>query len=69
MSSRNPLGQLHYLDRSSSKFHDQLSDILCKAEYKQWVPNLQGDDLVGLVDYLAKVRRRISLPRSSLTPL
>jgi hypothetical protein len=65
MSPHNPLNRLRRLDRSSPKFHDQVSNILSGEEYKQWVPNIQGDDLVGLVDYLDKVR----LPRlASLLP-
>ena len=58
------LEQLRRLDKSSPKFHDQLSSILYGKEYQQCVPNLQGDDLVWLVDYLDKVRRHISIPRS-----
>jgi hypothetical protein len=67
MSSHSPLKRLRRLDRSSSEFQDQVSNILYGEEYKQWVPNIQGDDLVGLVDYLDKVRCRVSplYPRSS----
>jgi len=56
MSSRSPLKQLRRLDKSSSKFHDRVSNILYGKEYMQWVPTIQGDDLVGLVDYLDEVR-------------
>jgi len=66
MSSPNPLEQLHRLDRSSSKFHDQVSNILRGEEYDQWVPNLQDQDSVGLVDLLDKVSYRIPLIRSPL---
>jgi len=66
MPSHNPLTRLRHLDTSSSTFQDQISNILYGEEYKQWIPNLQGDDLMGLVDYLDKVRRRISLLRSPL---
>ena len=58
------LEQLRRLDKSLPGFHDQLSSILYGEEYQQCVPNLQGDDLVWLVDYLDKVRRHISIPRS-----
>jgi len=68
MPSGSPLKQLRRLDRSSSKFHDRISSILYGEEYKQWVPTIQGDDLVGLVDYLDKVRCRVSLLRSPLNP-
>ena len=60
MSPHNPLNQLRCLDSSSPEFHDQISDILSGEEYKQWVPNIQGGDLVGLIDYLDKVRCRVS---------
>ena len=68
MSSPNTpaLQLLHSLDRSSSKFHDQLGNILYGEEYQRCASNLQGDDLVWLVDYLDEVRRRISLPRFPL---
>jgi len=60
------LQQLHLLNRSSSTFHDQLSGILYGEEFKRQAPNLQSDGLVWLVDYLDKVRRHVSSPRSSL---
>jgi len=53
------LQQLPPLDKSSSRFHDQLSDILHKEEFKICVPGLQDDDLMWLVEYLDKVRRHI----------
>jgi hypothetical protein len=62
------LQQLGRLNGSSPKFHDQLGDVLHGEEYKQCVPNLQGDDLAWLVDYLDKVCHLISLPRSPLEP-
>ena len=68
MSSRGPLKELRCLDRSSSKFHDQVSNILYGEEYKLWVPTIQGDDLVGLVDYLDKVCCHVSFLRSPLKP-
>jgi len=66
MSSHNPLTRLRRLDKSSSTFQDQVSNVLYGEEYIQWIPNLQGDDLIGLVDYLDKVRRNVSLLRSPL---
>ena len=68
MSSPSPpaLQQLRHLNRSSSGFHDQLSKVLYGERYKQCVPDLQGDDLLWLVDYLDKVRCRISSPYSPL---
>ena len=60
------LQELHHLDRSLPDFQGQLSDILCGQEYKRCVPNLQGDDLVWLVEHLDKVRRRVARPHSPL---
>ena len=60
------LQQLRHLNRSPPGFHGQLSKVLHGEEYKQCVPDLEGDDLVWLVDYLDKVRRRISSPYSPL---
>jgi len=66
MPSHNPLKQLLHLDRSSTDFHDQVSNILQGEEYNQWVPSIQGDDLVGIVNYLDKVRRHVSPSHSPL---
>jgi len=60
------LQQLHRLNRSSPDFHDKLCNVLYGEEYVQCVPNIEGEDLVWLVDYLDKVRRRVSLPHSPL---
>jgi len=65
MSFDNPLNQLRRLDRSSSTFHDRVGNILYGEEYKRWKPDVRGDDLVGLVDYLDEVRR-VSFVRSPL---
>ena len=61
------LQKLHHLDRSLPNFHDQLCNALHGEEYTQCVLNLQGDDLVWIVDYLDKVRRRVTLPYSPLS--
>jgi len=66
MPSHNPLNQLLGLDKSSLTFHDQVNTMLCGEEYTRWIPDIQGDDLVGLVEYLDKVRRRVSLFSSPL---
>ena len=66
MPSDNLLKGLDRLDRSSSTFHDKLSNALYGEEFKRCVQNLQGDDLVWLVDYLDKVRRPTALPHSPL---
>ena len=49
------LQQLRRLNRSSSGFHDQLTKILYGKDYQQCAPNLQGNDLVWLINYLDKV--------------
>ena len=60
------LQQLYHLDRSSPDFHDQLCNVFYESEYSQCVPNLVGDDLVWLVDYLDKVCCRVTFPRPLL---
>ena len=62
------LQQLHNLNRSSPDFNDQLSNVLYGEEYQKCVPNLQGEDLVWLVDYLDEVCRNISPSHSLLKP-
>ena len=61
------LQRLHRLDRSSSDFHDQLHNVLRGEEYVQCEENLEGDDLVWLIDYLDKVRRHLALLRLLLS--
>lgn len=56
----NPLERLLRLNRSTSDFHDQISNILYGEEYKQWVPGINGGDVVKLVDCLDRVRCRAS---------
>ena len=69
MSSYSPLRQLRRLDRSSSEFPDQVTDILYGEDYKQWVQTVRDKDLVGLVDYLDKVRCHVPLLHTLLKPL
>lgn len=66
MTSPDLLQQLRRLDRSSSRFHDQLSNVFYGEEYRRCVGDLQGDGLVWVVDYLDNVRCRVA---PSLTPL
>ena len=47
---------LQRLDTSSSDFGDQLCNVLYGKEYVQCEPNLKGDDLTWLVDYMDQVR-------------
>ena len=66
MTSQDLLQQLRRLDRSSSELHDQLCNILYGKDYTRCVPDLQGDDLAWLIDYLDNVGRRVPLlPPSS----
>ena len=60
MSSYDPYEQLYGLDRSSSGFHDQISNILYGGEYRKGVPNLEYHDLARLVDFLDEVRCHMS---------
>ena len=62
MPSHNLLQCLLSLDQFSTGFQDELGSILDGEEYKESVSNLREDDLVLLVDYLDKVRRRTDLP-------
>jgi hypothetical protein len=62
------LQQLDRLNGSLSGFQDQLYDLLYGEEYAQCVRNLQGDDLVWLVNCLDRVRPRVAVPRSPLKP-
>ena len=48
MPPRSPLKQLRRLDETSTRFPDQVNNILYGEDYTQWVPTIQGDDLVGL---------------------
>lgn len=68
MSSPAPpaLRQLRHLDRSSSEFHAQVYNILLEEEYQKCVLNLQGNDLVWLIDFLDKVRGHVAFLRSRL---
>ena len=54
----NPLERLLRLDMSSTKFNDEVSNVLYGWEYESWAQCIEGDDVVGLVDFLDGVRRR-----------
>jgi len=51
-SSSNPSHRLHFLEKSSPQFPDQLASILSEKEYRDYASGLQGEDLVWLVDFL-----------------
>ena len=61
MSSHSLVQRFLQLDSSSSKLPDQLSNILYGKEYERSVSNVQGDELLQLVDRLDEVCRSISL--------
>lgn len=60
----NPLQRLRGLNKSSTNFHDQISNILYGEEYKQWVQDINAGDVVRLVDYLDRVRHSAALSAS-----
>ena len=51
----NCIRALLQLDRLSSQFPDQLSDILARREFDQCIERLEDDDLVQVIEYLDKV--------------
>jgi len=55
MSPHNVLKQLHSFDKASPQFHERLSNFLRSEGYRSVVPNLQGEGLTWLVDYLDSV--------------
>ena len=62
------LQQLNRLNRSSPEFQDQLNNVIYGEEYRQCVQNLEGDDMVWLVDYLDKVRLHATSPHALPKP-
>jgi len=64
MSTHKVLKQLYGLDRTSSQFHTRLSGLLRSEGYRSAVPNLQGEDLARLVDYLESVSLQSISPKS-----
>lgn len=62
----NPLQQLRDLDTTSLQFHKQLSSCLRGSEYQSAIPNLQGEDLAWLVEYLDGVSLQTISTRSAL---
>jgi len=65
MSTHRVLKQLHGLDRTSSQFHKRLSGLLRSEAYRSAVPNLEGEDLAWLVDYLESVSIQSIPPKSA----
>lgn len=58
MNPTDPLQNLRNLDRASPRFHNQLSDFLREDEYRAAIPNLRGEGLTWLVEYLDSVSLR-----------
>ena len=65
MSPLNVLEQLRGFDRTSPQFHKHLSNFLRSDGYRSAVPNLQGEDLAWLVEYLDSVSLYIVLSNPS----
>ena len=55
MNTPNILEQLRGFDRTSPQFHKHLSNFLRSEGYRSVVPNLRGEDLAWLVEYLDSV--------------
>lgn len=51
----NALQQLYNLEGASPQFLKQLSNFIRKEEYRNAIPNLQGEDLTWLVECLDSV--------------
>ena len=62
------LQQLHDLDRASPQFYEQLGSFLRGEEYQNAAPNLQGEDLAWLVEYLDSVSLQINSLNLRSTP-
>ena len=60
------LQDLYDLDRSSSRFPDQLDHFLHHEVNAKYTRNLPEDELVGLVNYLDDVRPFLSIDKASL---
>lgn len=63
MTPPDSLQLLHNLDKASPLFHKQISEFLRGKEYRDAVPNLKGEDLMWLVEYLDGVSPRTILLR------
>ena len=50
------LQTLLQLDKSSPQFPNSLCDVLGGREFNEHIPTLQTDDLMGVIEYLDKVR-------------
>jgi len=62
------LQQFDRLDKSSPQFPDELTGLLYKEGYKNYIPKLQDEDVVWLVEYLDNVCSPIALCHLSAQP-
>ena len=67
MPPSNPLKTLRNLDGTSPDFHNQLVDLIRGSEYRDAIPNLEGEGLAWLVDYLENVSLHNVSPHPALT--
>lgn len=63
----NHFQQLHNLDKGSPEFYKQLNDFLRGDEYRDALQDLQGEDLMWLVEYLGSVSLQIVSPKPVLS--
>ena len=52
MAPHDLLQQLHELDKTSPRFHEQLCDFLRGDAYRDGLQNLPSEDSVSLIEYL-----------------
>jgi len=62
MTPPDSLQQLCNLDRASPQFHKQISEFLRGKDYRNAIPNLQGEDLMWFVEYLGSVSFQAIFP-------
>ena len=63
------LQQLRDLDTASPQFHEQLTSCIRESEFRSAVPDLQGEDLAWLVEYLDGVSLQPIFPHSALNTM
>ena len=61
MIPHNPLQDLRDLDRTSTQFHEELSNIIHGHVYRDTLPSLRSENLTWLVEYLDGVSFRCIL--------
>ena len=63
MGPPEPLQKLDNLDKTSPEFYQEISEFIRGKDYRDAVPNLKGEGLVWLVEYLDGVSLQIIFPR------